>query len=103
MAKKSKRQQNPGVMRLEGWPCGLPSVTFKQLGALVAIGRRGRLMEWTRILAYITGTLDQELLLTPFCVGAVSACAQSPYPAHVATGAADAQRSIARSARSQSG
>ena len=25
----------------------------------------GRLMEWARILAYITGTVDQELLLRP--------------------------------------
>jgi hypothetical protein len=34
----------------------------------------------------------------PFCVGAVAACAQSGYPAHVAAGAADARGSIARSA-----
>ena len=33
------------------------------LGAVVAMTPRGRLMKWTRILAYITGTVDQELLL----------------------------------------
>ena len=38
----------------------------------------------------------------PFCVGAVAACAQSGYPAHVAAGAADARGSIARSAASHS-
>jgi hypothetical protein len=33
-------------------------------GALVADRRaRGKSMEWARILAYITGTVDQELLL----------------------------------------
>jgi hypothetical protein len=26
-------------------------------------GQKGELMEWARILAYITGTVDQELLL----------------------------------------
>ena len=35
---------------IEGAHCGL-------------VGGGGELMEWARILAYITGTVDQELLL----------------------------------------
>jgi hypothetical protein len=33
-------------------------------------GRKGELMEWARLLAYITGTVNQELLLRNECLAA---------------------------------
>ena len=45
----------------------LPAVGYSKEvirdAGILAATRIGALMEWTRILAYITGTVDQELLL----------------------------------------
>ena len=45
------------------WPCGLSSATPEAIGELLIATAEGGFMEWTRILAYITGNVDQELLL----------------------------------------
>ena len=45
------------------WPCGLSSATPEAIGELLLATAEGGFMEWTRILAYITGNVDQELLL----------------------------------------
>jgi putative transposase len=46
-----------------GWPRGLSSVTPEAIGELLVTTGRREFMEWTRVLAYITGSMDQELLL----------------------------------------
>src|SRR5260370_17742208 len=65
MAKKLKLQESQVVIH--------PGVASPRVVRYVFLGRsmahrglrakRGGLMEWARILAYITGTVDQELLL----------------------------------------
>ena len=64
--KKLKLQERRAVI-----PCRRSLAACRPLGFLgrsvvPIVGRRangGRRMEWARILAYITGTVDQELLL----------------------------------------
>jgi putative transposase len=46
-----------------GWPSGLSSATPEAIGELLVAPGEGAFMEWTRVLAYITGSVDQELLL----------------------------------------
>src|SRR5215467_5004820 len=65
MAKKLKLQESEQLSR-SAWSRRALSATF--FGAINGAdcepaNNWGRLMEWARILAYITGTLDQELLL----------------------------------------
>ena len=48
------------------WSHHALSATFfcgDQWRPLRTVGQMGELMEWARILAYISGTMDQELLL----------------------------------------
>jgi hypothetical protein len=50
-----------GVVWFVGAPCGLSSITPEAIGGCSLRRGGGRL--WTRILAYITGSLNQELHL----------------------------------------
>jgi hypothetical protein len=47
------------------WRCRASVVTLLRsiMGRRLRIGGEGKRMEWTRILAHITGTVDQELML----------------------------------------
>src|SRR5262245_33314031 len=66
MAKKFALQDKLGSLCHSAWARRALSVTL--LGAINGghcepPGKMGELMEWARILAYISGTVDQELLL----------------------------------------
>ena len=62
MAKKFALQDKLGSLWHSAWARRALSVTL--FGAINGgHGQRGELMEWARILAYISGTVDQELLL----------------------------------------
>src|SRR5215468_9427312 len=65
MAKKFARQESWAVYATQRWARRALSVTL--FGAIngghCEPAGMGELMEWARILAYISGTVDQELLL----------------------------------------
>ena len=66
MAKKFRTARRVGQLPQSAWSRPELSATF--FGAINGThcepaGKWGRHMEWARILAYISGTVDQELLL----------------------------------------
>src|SRR5674476_712546 len=66
MAKKLKLQESRVVLPSRRGLAAHRRVGFCGRSVVPIVGRRangGRRMEWARILAYITGTVDQELLL----------------------------------------
>src|SRR5450759_5043196 len=66
MAKKLKLQESRVVISSERGLAAHRRLRFFERSVVPIVGRRangGRRMEWARILAYITGTVDQELLL----------------------------------------
>src|ERR1035437_7969760 len=66
MAKKLKLQESRVVISSERGLAADRRLRFFERSVVPIVGRRangGRRMEWARILAYITGTVDQELLL----------------------------------------
>src|SRR5665811_1343749 len=66
MAKKLKLQESRVVISSERGLAGHRRLRFFERSVVPIVDRRangGRRMEWARILAYITGTVGQELLL----------------------------------------
>src|SRR5450830_1913635 len=66
MAKKLKLQESRVVISSERGLAAHRRLRFFERSVVPIVDRRangGRRMEWARILAYITGTVDQELLL----------------------------------------
>src|SRR5665811_1826307 len=66
MAKKLKLQESRVVISSERGLAVHRRLRFFERSVVPIVDRRangGRRMEWARILAYITGTVDQELLL----------------------------------------
>jgi hypothetical protein len=66
MAKKLKLQESRVVIPSERGLAAHRRLRFFERSVVPIVDRRangGRRMEWARIMAYITGTVDQELLL----------------------------------------
>src|SRR5659263_399988 len=66
MAKKLKLQESRVVISSERSLAAHRRLRFFERSVVPIVDRRangGRRMEWARIMAYITGTVDQELLL----------------------------------------